>query len=31
MRGAICRTTGDEKVEIVDDLTAADPGPGQVR
>ena len=31
MRGAICRTTGEEKVEIVDDLAVADPGPGQVK
>jgi len=31
MRGAICRTTGEEKVDIVDDLTVGDPGPGQVR
>ena len=31
MRGAICRTTGEEKIEIVEDLTVADPGPGQVK
>ncbi len=31
MRGAICRTTGEESVEIVDDLAVADPGPGQVK
>jgi S-(hydroxymethyl)glutathione dehydrogenase / alcohol dehydrogenase len=31
MRGAVCTTSGNESVEIVDDITVADPGPGQVR
>lgn len=31
MRGAICTTTGNETVEIVDDLRVGDPGPGEVR
>jgi S-(hydroxymethyl)glutathione dehydrogenase/alcohol dehydrogenase len=31
MRGAICTKTGDERLEVVDDLEIGDPGPGQVR
>ncbi|HMD44732.1 MAG TPA: Zn-dependent alcohol dehydrogenase [Acidimicrobiales bacterium] len=31
MRAAVCLTTGDETVEIVDDVEVGDPGPGQVR
>ncbi len=31
MRGAICTTTGSETVEVVDDLSVGDPGPGEVR
>lgn len=31
MRGAVCTAIGNERVEVVDDLTVADPGPGQVR
>ncbi|MGH9082503.1 MAG: alcohol dehydrogenase catalytic domain-containing protein [Acidimicrobiales bacterium] len=31
MRGAVCTTTGNETVEIYDDLSATGPGPGQVR
>jgi S-(hydroxymethyl)glutathione dehydrogenase/alcohol dehydrogenase len=31
MRAAICTTTGTETVEIIDDLTVGDPGPGEVR
>lgn len=31
MRAAVCTTTGEEKVEIVDDVTIADTGPGEVR
>ena len=31
MRAAICTTSGNETVEIVDDLVIGDPGPGEVR
>ena len=31
MRGALLHNTGDETLEIVDDLTVAAPGPGQVK
>jgi len=31
MRAAVCMATGDETVEIVDDVTIGDPAPGQVR
>jgi S-(hydroxymethyl)glutathione dehydrogenase/alcohol dehydrogenase len=31
MRGAICRATGEESVEIVDGLSVSDPGPGEVK
>ncbi|MDA8356410.1 MAG: Zn-dependent alcohol dehydrogenase [Actinomycetota bacterium] len=31
MRGAVCRMTGNEVVEVVDDLTVNDPGPGEVK
>jgi S-(hydroxymethyl)glutathione dehydrogenase / alcohol dehydrogenase len=31
MRGAVCTTSGNETVEIVDDLSVEDPGPGEVR
>jgi len=31
MRGAVCTTTGNETVEIVDDLSVGDPGPGEVK
>ena len=31
MRGALLHNTGDETLEVVDDLTVADPGPGQVK
>lgn len=31
MRGAVCTSIGNESVEIVDDLTVEDPGPGQVK
>ncbi len=31
MRGALLHNTGDETLEIVDDLEVADPGPGQVK
>jgi len=31
MRGAVCRTSGDESVDIVDDLTVGEPGAGEVR
>ncbi len=31
MRGALLHNTGDDTLEIVDDLTVADPGPGQVK
>ena len=32
MRAAVCTTIQeDERVEIVDDVTVADPGPGEVR
>lgn len=31
MRGAVCTTTGNESVEIVDDLSVDDPGPGEVK
>src|SRR5579884_1351321 len=32
MRAAVCTTIGDEeRVEIFDDVTVADPGPGEVR
>jgi len=31
MRGALLHNTGDETLDIVDDLTVADPGPGQVK
>lgn len=31
MRAAVCTTTGNEFVEVVDDLTLGEPGPGEVR
>lgn len=31
MRAAVCTTTGDESVEVYDDVTITDPGPGEVR
>lgn len=31
MRGAICTSSGNETVEVVDDLTIGDPGPGEVK
>lgn len=31
MRGAVLRATGDETLDVVDDLTLDDPGPGHVR
>ncbi len=31
MRGAVCRMTGNESVEVVDDLSVGDPGPGEVK
>lgn len=31
MRGAVCTTTGNETVEVYDDITVSDPGPGEVR
>ena len=31
MRGAVLRQTGDEGLDVVDNLEIADPGPGQVR
>jgi S-(hydroxymethyl)glutathione dehydrogenase/alcohol dehydrogenase len=31
MRAAICTTSGNETVEIHDDVTVGDPGPGQVK
>ena len=30
MRAAVLRNVGDEKVEVRDDVTVADPGPGEV-
>ncbi|KAA0234018.1 MAG: NDMA-dependent alcohol dehydrogenase [Acidimicrobiales bacterium] len=31
MRAALMRNVGDDKLEVVDDITVADPGPGEVK